>query len=99
LIEKVNQHMTNETNTYQFSGYGELYSYTLLQDPPSGYEWQSPYVIALIKLEEGPMVLAQLTDLDGEPQIGDRVQMVTRKLTTDGATGMIVYGYKFRAIR
>ena len=99
MIEKVNQHMTNETNTYQFSGYGELYSYTLLQDPPSGYEWQSPYVIALIKLEEGPMVLAQLTDLDGEPQIGDRVQMVTRKLTTDGATGMIVYGYKFRAIR
>lgn len=91
--------MTNETNTYQFSGYGELYSYTLLQDPPSGYEWQSPYVIALIKLEEGPMVLAQLTDIDGEPQIGDRVQMVTRKLTTDGATGMIVYGYKFRAIR
>lgn len=88
--------MPNETNTYQFSGYGELYSYTVLQDPPSGYEWQAPYVIALIKLEEGPMILAQLTDLDTEPQIGDRMQMVTRKLTTDGATGMIVYGYKFR---
>ncbi|MFZ4827260.1 MAG: Zn-ribbon domain-containing OB-fold protein [Phototrophicaceae bacterium] len=91
--------MTNETNAYQFSGYGELYSYTLLQDPPSGYEWQAPYVIALIKLDEGPMVLAQLTDLDAEPQIGDRVQMVTRKLTSDGSTGMIVYGYKFRTIR
>ena len=88
--------MPNETNAYQFSGYGELYSYTMLQDPPAGYEWQAPYVIALIKLEEGPMILAQLTDLDSEPQIGDRMQMVTRKLTTDGATGMIVYGYKFR---
>lgn len=88
--------MPNETNAYQFSGYGELYSYTVLQDPPAGYEWQAPYVIALIKLEEGPMILAQLTDLDSEPQIGDRMQMVTRKLTTDGATGMIVYGYKFR---
>ena len=88
--------MPNETNANQFSGYGELYSYTMLQDPPAGYEWQAPYVIALIKLEEGPMILAQLTDLDSEPQIGDRMQMVTRKLTTDGATGMIVYGYKFR---
>jgi uncharacterized OB-fold protein len=29
-----------------------------------GYEDQKPYTVALIKLDEGPMVTAQLTDVD-----------------------------------
>ncbi len=81
---------------FTFSGRGEVYSYTTVLDPPQGYEAQAPYVIALVKLDEGPMLTAQLTDLDGEPEIGMRVEMVTRKLRTDGEEGMIVYGYKFR---
>lgn len=82
----------------QFSGFGEIYSYTVVQDPPEGYEWQAPYVLAMVKLDEGPIITAQLTDLDTEPKIGERVEMVTRKLTTEGSTGMIVYGYKFRRV-
>jgi len=65
---------------------------------PEGYQDQAPYVIALVKLDEGPMVLAQMTDLDGEPEIGMPVEMVTRKLRTDGEEGIIVYGYKFREL-
>lgn len=42
------------------------------------------------------MVTAQLTDVDGPVQIGDRVEMVTRKLRTEGPQGVILYGYKFR---
>ena len=54
-------------------------------------------MVALVKLEEGPMVTAQLTDVDfADVQIGMPVEMVTRKLRTDGAEGMIIYGYKFR---
>jgi uncharacterized OB-fold protein len=53
--------------------------------------------VALIRLEEGPMVTAQLTDLGEEsPHIGLPVEMVTRKLRSDGERGMLVYGYKFR---
>ncbi len=81
---------------YVFSGKGEVYSYTTIYEPPAGYEEYAPYTVALVKLEEGPLVTAQLTDLQGEPQIGMPVEMVTRKLRTDGARGMIVYGYKFR---
>ena len=55
--------------------------------------------MALVKLEEGPIVTAQLTDMDeGELSIGMPVEMVTRKLRTDGEEGMIVYGYKFRPV-
>ena len=59
-----------------------------------------PYTVALVKLEEGPMVTAQLTDLgESKPEIGMPVEMVTRKLRQDGdERGMIVYGYKFRPL-
>lgn len=85
---------------FTFGGKGEIYSYTVVQEPPEGYEPQSPYVLALIRLEEGPLITAQITDLghDERVEIGDPVEMVTRKLTTEGPTGMIVYGYKFRKV-
>jgi len=83
---------------FTFAGTGEVFSFTTLQEPPEGFEDQAPYVLALVKLDEGPLVTAQLTDLDGPVDIGDRVEMVTRKLTTEGGKGMIVYGYKFRKV-
>ena len=82
---------------YVFSGKGEVFSYTTIYDPPEGYEGNAPYTVALIKLEEGPLVTAQLTDVDnGKVEIGTPVEMVTRKLREDGDRGMLVYGYKFR---
>jgi uncharacterized protein len=82
---------------YTFTGLGEVYSYTTIYDAPAGFEQYAPYTVALVKLEEGPLVTAQLTDVDtNEVHIGMPVEMVTRKLRSDGAEGMIVYGYKFR---
>ncbi len=83
---------------FTFAGTGEVYSFTTLQETPEGFDDQAPYMLALVKLDEGPMVTAQLTDVDGPVAIGDRVEMVTRKLTTEGSRGMIVYGYKFRKV-
>jgi len=57
---------------YQLSGKGTIYSYTVLTEAPAGFEEQAPYVLALIKLAEGPLITAQLTDLDGAPDIGQR---------------------------
>jgi uncharacterized OB-fold protein len=85
---------------YTFCGRGEVYSFTTVYDAPSGYEENAPYTVALVKLEEGPLVTAQLTDLDDRPiEIGTPVEMVTRRLRSDGdERGMIVYGYKFRPV-
>jgi uncharacterized protein len=84
--------------SFTFAGTGEIYSYTTLQEAPAGFEDQAPYILALVRLDEGPIVTAQITDVDGAVAIGDRVEMVTRRLTTDGSKGMIVYGYKFRRV-
>lgn len=85
---------------YQFSGRGQVYSFTTIYDAPAGFEENAPYTVALVKLEEGPMVTAQLTDLGDTPvEIGTPVEMVTRRLRQDGdERGMIVYGYKFRPV-
>jgi uncharacterized OB-fold protein len=83
--------------TYVFSGKGEVYSYSTVYDAPEGYEGQAPYTVAIVKLEEGPLVTAQLTDVDNnQVNIGQPVEMVTRKLRADGDKGVLVYGYKFR---
>jgi scaffold protein (connect acetoacetyl-CoA thiolase and HMG-CoA synthase) len=82
---------------FQFSGDGELYSYTTLRQAPAGFEAQTPYLVGMIKLDEGPMVEAQLTDASSEDwAVGMRVEMVTRKLREEGDAGLILYGYKFR---
>lgn len=78
--------------------FGRVYSHTLLREAPDDFAMQAPYHLALVKLDDGSLITAQLTDVDGEIHIGDRVEMVTRKLTTDGERGMIVYGYKFRPL-
>lgn len=75
---------------HQFSGKGEVYTFT--------------DNMALVKLEEGPMITAQLTDLDpGIPvKIGMPVEMVTWKYTNNDEDGddkgPIPYGYKFRPV-
>ena len=85
---------------YNFSDKGEVYSYTTVYDAPAGYEEYAPYTVALVRLEEGPLVTAQLTDIgEASVEVGTSVEMVTRKLRQDGAErGMLVYGYKFRPV-
>lgn len=83
----------------QMSGQGEVYSFTTMYDAPAGFESYLPYTVALVKLSEGPMLTAQLTDVEADDvKIGMPVEMVTRKLTEDGPEGVIVYGYKFRPV-
>ena len=86
----------SQSKAVDFVGEGVVYSYTVVQDAPENFAEQAPYILALVKLDEGAIVTAQLTDVDAAIAIGDRVEMVTRKLSTEGKQGTIVYGYKFR---
>jgi uncharacterized OB-fold protein len=82
---------------YRFSGRGELYSWTTIIQPPQEFEAYKPYTVALVRLEEGPLITAQLADVDpAELYTGMPLEMVTRKLMEQGEAGLIVYGYKFR---
>jgi len=82
---------------HTLSGRGEVYTYSTVHSAPQGFEVYVPYTVAIIKLEEGPMVTAQLTDVaSADIEIGMPVEMVTRRIRTQGDDGPITYGYKFR---
>lgn len=82
---------------FQFSGKGEIYSYTTIHNAPEDHKGNVPYIVALVKLEEGPLITAQLTDINAnEVKIGLPLEMVTRKLMEQGEEGLLQYGYKFR---
>ena len=84
---------------YAFCGRGEVYSHTTVYETAKGLEGYAPYILALVKLEEGPLVTAQLTDMDNDGvKTGMLVEMVTRKIGEDGDRGMLLYGYKFRPV-
>ncbi|MCC6168479.1 MAG: Zn-ribbon domain-containing OB-fold protein [Caldilineaceae bacterium] len=84
---------------HNLSGHGEVYTFSTMYNVPKGFEDQAPYTVAIIQLDEGPRVTAQLTDVNHDQvRIGMRVEMVTRKLKEDGAEGQIIYGYKFRPV-
>ena len=82
---------------FTFSGRGEVFSFSTVYQAPATHEEQAPYTVALIKLQEGPLVTAQLTDVNQRQiKIGMPVEMTTRVLQNHGERGVIVYGYKFR---
>ncbi|MCX8163164.1 MAG: Zn-ribbon domain-containing OB-fold protein [Candidatus Micrarchaeota archaeon] len=82
---------------YQFSPRGTIYSYTKVYAPPAGFELEAPYILAIVKLDEGPMLSAQIVNTQNV-EIGDRVEMVFRVIKRDEPEGLIHYGYKFEKI-
>jgi len=84
---------------YFFKGNGTIYSYTTIYQAPDTFSKMIPYTVAIVELEEGPRVTAQITDADQKSiMIGMPVELVIRKFYEDGDRGPILYGYKFRPL-
>ena len=81
---------------FAFSGKGEVFSYTTIYEAPAGFDDTAPYTVALVKLEEGPLVTAQLTDLGSQPvEIGMPVEMVANVVSKD-RQGNEVVAFQYR---
>jgi len=84
----------------RFCGRGKIYSYTVVYSPPSGFELDAPYAMAIVELEEGPRLTAQIEDgRVKDIKIGTPVEMIFRKIQEDGKEGLIHYGFKFKVVR
>jgi len=78
---------------------GKIISYTLSYEAMPEFENQLPMSIGLIKLENGVNIIAQIVDSEIQDiKINARVKAVFRKISTDGNSGQIYYGYKFKII-
>ena len=85
---------------FQFSGKGKIFTYSVIRSAPDDFKKVAPYAVAVIELEEGAKLTAQLVDCDVDNlEIGDPVEMVFRKIREDGEDGVISYGFKFRVTK
>jgi len=90
---------SREIDPFIFSGKGRVYSYSTVYQGAAEFEDYIPYIVALIDLDEGPRISAQLTDIPPEQlEIGLPVEKVVRKISEEGERGVIMYGYKFRPV-
>jgi uncharacterized OB-fold protein len=79
---------------------GEVVTYTIIHSAPEGFERQTPYIMAIVKLRAGPMFTTQIVDCElDEISIGMPVEGVFRKIRESGKDGLIYYGFKFRTER
>ena len=78
-------------------GTGTVESYTSIYAPPPHFEGEEPYVISLIKMDEGCYLVGQIVDVElDEVSIGMKVVSCFRRIYEDGSSGAIQYGYKFK---
>ena len=84
---------STEMARFTFSGRGTIISYTIIHVGPAGFERNTPYNVALVKLDEGPVISGIV--VDDKVEIGQHVRSIFRRLHADGRGGLISYGFKF----
>jgi uncharacterized OB-fold protein len=70
-------------------------TYTIIRTASEQFENTTPYVLAIVQLDEGPRLTAQIAEEPEKVRIGMRVKKVFRRIGTDGRSGVIHYGTKF----
>ncbi len=83
---------------FQFSGNGKIISYTIIRSAPNGFEKYAPYAVAIIGLDEGADITAQLCSDPEDVKIGKRVRPVFRKIYENNPGGVIHYGLKWEIV-
>ena len=83
----------------QLKGHGTVHTFSVVHEPPRGFETQIPYIVGLIEMDEGVKLTAQIVDVEPKDvHIGMRVKDVFRKVREDGPAGVIHYSYKFAPV-
>lgn len=80
---------------HRFNGEGTVVTYTVIRSASDQFENTTPYVLAIVELDEGPRLTAQVACAPEEAEIGMRVRSVFRRIAADGESGVIHYGTKF----
>lgn len=78
--------------------HGTIESFTFIHNAPDNFEDNAPYVIALIALDNGEKVIAQVAGTE-KIHLKMKVEPCIRILHTDGDEGLIKYGTKFKPVK
>ena len=86
---------SSRTVPFKFKGTGEVVTYTIVHNSTKDFEKQTPYILAIIKLDEGPRLTSQVICDHKDIHIGMKVKSAFRKLGEESEKGMLYYGTKF----
>ncbi len=74
---------------------GKVVTSTVVQVPPSEFQMEAPYAVALVETPEGARLMTQVVDCEpSSVQPGMEVSLVFRRLRKEGRGGILCYGYK-----
>ena len=82
---------------HRFIGEGTIVTYTVIRSASDQFENTTPYVLAIVELDEGPRLTAQVVCPPEEAKIGMRVKSVFRRVTADGESGTHPLRHEVRA--
>ena len=78
---------------------GRIVSWTMIRVPPDGFSEQAPYPLAVVRLDAGIQITAQVVDWEKEQcVINQKVVTVIRRTIDATADGVIPYGVKVKPI-
>jgi hypothetical protein len=80
---------------HKFKGTGSVVTFTTIYTATEDFDRQTPYNLAIIRLDEGPRLTGQIVASADKVKIGMRVRPVFRILGKEGDRGIIYYGTKF----
>ncbi len=81
--------------TVNLSREGKILTFTIIRVGPEKFSKEIPYVVAIIELNDGVRLTAQVADCNVDKvAIGDKVKLVFRKIQDEGKSGLHCYGYK-----
>lgn len=79
----------------RLSSTGKVVTHTTIHSAQSAFVNQLPLLLAVVELEEGVRIMAQLADISPEDlRTGMAVRLEFRKIRQDGLSGVISYGHK-----
>jgi uncharacterized protein len=74
---------------------GKVVTSTVVDIPPTEFQMEAPYAVAIIETPEGARLTAQVVDCDPVTVApGMDVEFVFRKIRREGHGGIICYGFK-----
>ena len=78
---------------------GRIVSWTMIRVPPDGFSEQAPYPLAVVCLDGGMHITAQVVDWENNQCVtNQKVVTVIRRTIDATADGVIPYGVKVKPI-
>ena len=78
---------------------GTIIAFTLIRVPPGEFTDQAPYPVALVELDDGKRITAQLVDCEfHDITIGKKIITIIRRVMKPNEEGVIPYGIKVKPL-